>query len=125
MSLLLLLLLVLLLLLWLLVMVLLVLLLLMSVLLSVAALAAQVGGIGIAPGANIGEKTAIFEAVHGSAPDIAGQGLANPTAVILAACLMLEHLHERRPVASNPCHRWVPVDDVEDFMQRDVGVDSK
>lgn len=51
-----------------------------------------VGGLGLAPGANIGEHAAIFEAVHGTAPDIAGQGIANPGALILAACLMLEHV---------------------------------
>jgi isocitrate dehydrogenase (NAD+) len=51
-----------------------------------------VGGLGLAPGANIGEHAAIFEAVHGTAPDIAGQGVANPGALILAACLMLEHV---------------------------------
>jgi isocitrate dehydrogenase (NAD+) len=49
-------------------------------------------GLGAAPGANIGEKAAIFEAVHGSAPDIAGKGLANPTALLLAAGLMLDHV---------------------------------
>ncbi|WP_417664062.1 isocitrate dehydrogenase [Pseudidiomarina donghaiensis] len=53
--------------------------------------AGLVGGLGMAPGANIGEKSAIFEAVHGSAPDIAGQNLANPTSVILAAIQMLEY----------------------------------
>ncbi len=51
-----------------------------------------VGGLGLAPGANIGEHAAIFEAVHGTAPDIAGQGIANPGALILAACMMLEHM---------------------------------
>jgi isocitrate dehydrogenase (NAD+) len=51
-----------------------------------------VGGLGLAPGANIGENAAIFEAVHGTAPDIAGKGIANPGAVVLAACLMLDHL---------------------------------
>ena len=51
-----------------------------------------VGGLGLAPGANIGEKAAIFEAVHGTAPDIAGKGIANPGAVVLAACLMLDHV---------------------------------
>jgi isocitrate dehydrogenase (NAD+) len=51
-----------------------------------------VGGLGLAPGANIGRDAAIFEAVHGTAPDIAGQGVANPGALILAACLMLEHV---------------------------------
>ena len=54
--------------------------------------AGLVGGLGMAPGANIGADAAIFEAVHGSAPDIAGQGIANPTALLLAAALMLEHL---------------------------------
>ena len=56
--------------------------------------AGLVGGLGFAPGANLGKDKAIFEAVHGSAPDIAGLGVANPCAVILAACLMLEHLGE-------------------------------
>ena len=51
-----------------------------------------VGGLGLAPGANIGPSAAIFEAVHGTAPDIAGKGVANPGALILAACLMLDHL---------------------------------
>ncbi len=53
-----------------------------------------VGGLGLAPGANIGTHAAIFEAVHGSAPDIAGKGLANPSAQILAAALMLDHMGE-------------------------------
>ncbi|MFQ5690617.1 MAG: isocitrate/isopropylmalate dehydrogenase family protein [Gemmatimonadota bacterium] len=56
--------------------------------------AGLVGGLGFAPGANLGEDVAVFEAVHGTAPDIAGQGVANPSALILAACLMLEHLEE-------------------------------
>lgn len=51
-----------------------------------------VGGLGLAPGANIGANAAIFEAVHGTAPDIAGKGVANPGALLLAACLMLEHV---------------------------------
>jgi isocitrate dehydrogenase (NAD+) len=55
-------------------------------------IAGLVGGLGAAPGANIGATGAIFEAVHGSAPDIAGKGIANPTAVLLAARLMLEHV---------------------------------
>ena len=54
--------------------------------------AGLVGGLGLAPGANIGEKAAIFEAVHGSAPDIAGKKLANPCALLLAAAQMLDHL---------------------------------
>ena len=51
-----------------------------------------VGGLGLAPGANIGKSAAIFEAVHGTAPDIAGQGVANPSALILAACMLLDHV---------------------------------
>lgn len=51
-----------------------------------------VGGLGLTPGANIGKNAAIFEAVHGTAPDIAGLGVANPSALLLAACLMLEHV---------------------------------
>lgn len=56
--------------------------------------AGLVGGLGIAPGANIGKEYAVFEAVHGSAPDIAGKDLANPTAQILSAAMMLNHLGE-------------------------------
>lgn len=56
--------------------------------------AGLVGGLGIAPGANIGSEYAVFEAVHGSAPDIAGQNKANPTAEILSAAMMLDHLGE-------------------------------
>jgi len=55
-------------------------------------IAGLVGGLGLAPGANIGTNGALFEAVHGSAPDIAGRGVANPTALLLAACMMLDHL---------------------------------
>lgn len=51
-----------------------------------------VGGLGLAPGANIGTSAAIFEAVHGTAPDIAGKNVANPGALVLAACMMLDHL---------------------------------
>jgi isocitrate dehydrogenase (NAD+) len=57
--------------------------------------AGLVGGLGIVPGANLGAKTAIFEAVHGTAPDLAGRGLANPTALMQSAALMLAHLGER------------------------------
>ena len=55
--------------------------------------AGLVGGLGMAPGANIGENAALFEAVHGSAPDIAGKNLANPTALMLAGTLMLDYLN--------------------------------
>ena len=58
--------------------------------------AGLVGGLGIAPGANIGKEYAVFEAVHGSAPDIAGKNLANPTAEILSAAMMLDHLGEQQ-----------------------------
>jgi isocitrate dehydrogenase (NAD+) len=51
-----------------------------------------IGGLGLSPGANIGSKAAIFEAVHGTAPDLAGKGIANPSALTLAACMMLDHL---------------------------------
>jgi isocitrate dehydrogenase (NAD+) len=53
--------------------------------------AGLVGGLGMTPGANIGSDAAVFEAVHGSAPDIAGKGVANPVALMLAAAMMLEH----------------------------------
>jgi isocitrate dehydrogenase (NAD+) len=53
-----------------------------------------VGGLGMAPGANIGSDIGIYEAVHGSAPDIAGKNLANPAAIILAAVMMLEDIGE-------------------------------
>jgi isocitrate dehydrogenase (NAD+) len=55
-----------------------------------------VGGLGLAPGANIGRDAAIFEAVHGSAPDIAGKNLANPCALALAGAMLLDHLGEAR-----------------------------
>ncbi len=57
--------------------------------------AGLIGGLGLAPGANIGEQGAVFEAVHGSAPDIAGQGIANPTALLQSGILMLRHIGER------------------------------
>jgi isocitrate dehydrogenase (NAD+) len=57
--------------------------------------AGLIGGLGLVPGANIGELGAVFEAVHGSAPDIAGQGIANPTALLQSGVLMLRHLGER------------------------------
>jgi isocitrate dehydrogenase (NAD+) len=57
--------------------------------------AGLVGGLGLAPSANVGDGIAVFEAVHGSAPDIAGKGIANPTAIILSAVLMLRYLGEK------------------------------
>jgi len=56
--------------------------------------AGLVGGLGVVPGSNIGDDAAVFEAVHGSAPDIAGKGIANPLAVIMSAVMMLNHIHE-------------------------------
>jgi isocitrate dehydrogenase (NAD+) len=61
--------------------------------------AGLVGGLGVVPGANIGTNAAVFEAVHGSAPDIADQNLANPTALLLSGLLMLEHIGERAAAA--------------------------
>ena len=55
-------------------------------------MAGLVGGLGFAPAGNVGEEAAMFEAVHGSAPDIAGQGIANPTGLLLSACLLLDHV---------------------------------
>lgn len=55
-----------------------------------------VGGLGVVPGSNIGDDSAVFEAVHGSAPDIAGQGLANPLALLMSAVMMLNYLAEKR-----------------------------
>jgi isocitrate dehydrogenase (NAD+) len=56
--------------------------------------AGLVGGLGVVPGSNIGDDAAVFEAVHGSAPDIAGKGVANPLALIMSATMMLDHMHE-------------------------------
>jgi isocitrate dehydrogenase (NAD+) len=57
--------------------------------------AGLVGGLGVVPGANIGQRYAVFEAVHGSAPDIAGKGLANPIALLRSAAMLLEHIGQR------------------------------
>ncbi len=59
--------------------------------------AGLVGGLGLVPGANLGQKYAVFEAVHGSAPDIAGKGLANPIALLRSAAMMLVHIGQRKP----------------------------
>ncbi len=58
--------------------------------------AAFVGGLGVVPGANIGDESAVFEAVHGSAPDIAGKGVANPLAFLMSAVMMLNYLSDKR-----------------------------
>lgn len=62
-------------------------------------MAGLVGGLGFAPAGNIGETHAVFEAVHGSAPDIAGQGVANPTSLLLSACMMLDHVGQEGAAA--------------------------
>ena len=61
--------------------------------------AGLVGGLGVVPGANLGDSNAVFEAVHGTAPDIAGKGVANPTALLLSAEMMLRHLGEHEAAA--------------------------
>ncbi len=79
-----------------------------------------VGGLGMTPSANIGELYAIFEGVHGSAPDIAGKGIANPTALILSAALMLEHLGEIE-AAQRITHAVESVIADGQHMTRDLG----
>jgi isocitrate dehydrogenase (NAD+) len=61
--------------------------------------AGLVGGLGVVPGANIGQRYALFEAVHGSAPDIAGKGVANPIALLRSAAMMLDYIGQREPAA--------------------------
>jgi isocitrate dehydrogenase (NAD+) len=61
--------------------------------------AGLVGGLGLVPGANIGARFAVFEAVHGSAPDLAGKGLANPIALLRSAAMLLEHIGQREAAA--------------------------
>jgi isocitrate dehydrogenase (NAD+) len=82
--------------------------------------AGLVGGLGIVPGANIGDHHAIFEAVHGTAPDIAGKGLANPTALMQSAVLMLAHIGEREASANlqNAIHQTYAE---RDHLTGDVG----
>ncbi|HET9284866.1 MAG TPA: isocitrate dehydrogenase (NAD(+)) [Candidatus Angelobacter sp.] len=82
--------------------------------------AAFVGGLGLVPGANIGKGCAIFEAVHGSAPDIAGKDLANPTAILQSAVLMLRHIGETE--AANKVHAALEKTYKEKLhLTRDVG----
>jgi len=79
-----------------------------------------VGGLGLTPGGNIGTNAAIFEAVHGSAPDIAGQGIANPSAHMLAAAMMLDHVKEH--VAANKMREAIRRTIVDDKVRtRDLG----
>ena len=86
--------------------------------------AGLIGGLGLVPGANIGELGAVFEAVHGSAPDIAGQGIANPTALLMSGIMMLRHLDERE--AADRIENAMPkVYEEGKVRTRDVGGDAK
>ena len=82
--------------------------------------AGLIGGLGLVPGANIGEKGAVFEAVHGSAPDIAGKGIANPTALLQSAILMLNHIEERA-AATNIQTAMLKVFEEGKIRTRDIG----
>lgn len=82
--------------------------------------AGLIGGLGLAPGANIGEQGAVFEAVHGSAPDIAGQGIANPTAILMSALLMLRHLNEHE-AANRAEQAMLAVFAEGKYLTRDLG----
>lgn len=85
--------------------------------------AGLVGGLGLAPGANIGTEAAIFEAVHGSAPDIAGKGIANPCALLLGAAQMLDHLG--MPERGNALRKAIrDAMDAKDSLTPDLGGDS-
>lgn len=86
--------------------------------------AGLIGGLGLAPGANIGELGAVFEAVHGSAPDIAGQGIANPTALMLSAVQMLHHIGEKA-AADRMNDAMLAVFADGKFLTRDLGGTSK
>jgi isocitrate dehydrogenase (NAD+) len=83
-------------------------------------MAGLVGGLGLAPGGNIGKKASIFEAVHGSAPDIAGRGIANPSSLLLSAIMMLDHLEMREP-ASRIRNALVETVQQRDSLTPDLG----
>ena len=85
--------------------------------------AGLVGGLGVVPGANIGQRYAVFEAVHGSAPDIAGKGLANPIAVLRSAAMMLDHVGERAAAAQIE-HSVVKTLQAGIGLTRDLGGDG-
>lgn len=82
--------------------------------------AGLIGGLGLAPGANIGEQGAVFEAVHGSAPDIAGQGIANPTAILMSGLMMLRHIGEN-DAAERAEKAMLAVFAEGKFLTRDLG----
>src|SRR4030095_5753626 len=86
--------------------------------------AGLIGGLGLVPGANIGELGAVFEAVHGSAPDIAGQGIANPTALLQSSILMLRYLNERE-IADRVEKAMLKVFTDGKVRTRDIGGEAK
>jgi isocitrate dehydrogenase (NAD+) len=83
-------------------------------------IAGLVGGLGMAPGGNIGKDAAIFEPVHGSAPDLAGKGIANPTAMLLAGCMLLDHIGQGA-TASRIRDALVDTFHARDSLTGDVG----
>jgi isocitrate dehydrogenase (NAD+) len=85
--------------------------------------AGLVGGLGVVPGSNIGDDAAVFEAVHGSAPDIAGKGIANPLAVIMSGVMMLNHIHEEA-IAEKIKHAYDTVLAEGKKLTRDLGGDA-
>jgi isocitrate dehydrogenase (NAD+) len=85
--------------------------------------AGLVGGLGVTPGANIGDELAVFEAVHGSAPDIAGQNVANPTAMIRTAVMMLRHIGEEEAAGAIETSLFEMYRDGE-VLTQDVGGDA-
>ena len=84
--------------------------------------AGLVGGLGVVPGSNIGDDCAVFEAVHGSAPDIAGQGLANPLALIMSGVMLLNHIGEHAAASRiKAAYDAVLEASDPDTLTRDVG----
>jgi isocitrate dehydrogenase (NAD+) len=84
--------------------------------------AGMVGGLGVVPGSNIGDEAAVFEAVHGSAPDLAGKGLANPLALIMSGVMMLNHIHEE-PLAEKikAAYNQILAEQDKSKLTRDLG----
>ncbi|MEK7311526.1 MAG: isocitrate/isopropylmalate family dehydrogenase, partial [Chloroflexota bacterium] len=80
---------------------------------------ALIGGLGVAPSANVGERVAVFEPVHGSAPDIAGQGIANPIGAILSAAMLLDHIGQGD--AAKRVRRAVDVTVKDGVVTKDLG----
>ncbi|HLF25064.1 MAG TPA: isocitrate/isopropylmalate dehydrogenase family protein [Anaerolineae bacterium] len=81
--------------------------------------AGLIGGLGVAPSANLGERVAVFEPVHGSAPDIAGQGIANPIGAILSAALLLDHIGQ--PAAAERVRQSINATLAQGMLPRDLG----